>query len=71
MSRERGEKKLQANELPEVMTIYQLAEFLQVPKNRAYQLVAKGEIPSVRFGKQIRVLKSRLMECLENNNSKN
>lgn len=71
MSSERGEKKLQGNGLPEVLTVYQVAEFMQMPKNRIYQLVADERIPSVRFGRQIRILKSKLMEYLENGNSKN
>lgn len=56
------------NEHPEVavkdngylLTIPQVAEILNVPRGYAYELARRGEIPTVRFGKYVRVSLSDL-----------
>lgn len=38
-----------------LLTIAEVADFLGVPKGYAYELARRGEIPTVRFGKYVRV----------------
>jgi excisionase family DNA binding protein len=48
-----------------------IAEILQVSKALAYQILARGEIPCVRFGKTIRVRKEDLDKYIYENVGKN
>jgi excisionase family DNA binding protein len=41
------------------------AALMRVTKNTAYELIAKGEIPSVRLGRLIRVPRRALLAMLE------
>ena len=55
-------KQLTSNfENNDLMTVAELAEFLRVGRTTAYKLVKEGTIPSVRFGKQIRILKRDIL----------
>jgi len=55
------------DDLPEVLTVPEVAEYLRQSRNSAYALVASGAIRSVRVGtRAIRVPKSALIEFLEN-----
>lgn len=38
-----------------VLTVSEAAQVLRISRNLAYELVAKGELPSVRLGRLIRV----------------
>lgn len=38
-----------------VLTVLEVAAYLRVNKDVAYELVNTGEIPSVRFGRQARI----------------
>jgi excisionase family DNA binding protein len=42
-----------------------VAEILDISRSKAYQLIAAGDIPSVRIGSSIRVPADRLREWLE------
>ena len=43
------------------MTVPEVAEELSIPRTRAYELVAKGELPAVRIGERsIRVNRREL-----------
>lgn len=55
------------NELPEVLTVKEVAKFLRLKKSTAYEMVRQGVIPSTKFGRQIRILKTRLFASLEEN----
>lgn len=49
----------------EYMKVAEMAEFLQIGRSRAYELVGSGEIPSVRIGRSVRVSRSKLERWLE------
>lgn len=50
----------------EVLTVNELAEFLRVGKNRAYELVTTKAIPSFRIGSSIRVYRPAVTRWIEN-----
>ena len=43
------------SELPIMMTIQELAQFLRVSRNTAYNFVNTGVIPSIKVGRQTRI----------------
>ena len=49
------------NQLPIMLTVLELAVFLRVSKNTAYQFVNSGEIPSVKVGRQTRVYREDVL----------
>lgn len=49
----------------EYMKVREVAEFLQIGRSRAYELVADGEIPSVKIGRSVRVSRRELERWLE------
>jgi len=38
-----------------LLTVQEAAELLRVSRNAAYDLVARGELPAIRLGRQIRI----------------
>jgi len=58
--------KTLANEYPEVLTISQVAKFLQVGNNKAYEIAAQDNFPVFKIGRGIRVLRSSLLEWVNN-----
>ncbi len=54
-----------ADEMPEVMTVRQAAEYLQVNEQVLYRYVREGKVPSVRMGATIRFKRSILDAWLE------
>ena len=48
--------------MPDVLTVKQVAEMLRIGRNTAYELVRSGEIKSVFIGRQIRVPKTSVIE---------
>jgi excisionase family DNA binding protein len=46
--------------LPGVLTLPQVAVLLQLSRTAAYNLAATGELPALRFGGSVRVLKTDL-----------
>lgn len=51
-------------ELPAVLTVEEAAKLLRIGRGAAYEAVRKGEIPSVRVGRSIRVPRRALLELL-------
>jgi excisionase family DNA binding protein len=47
-----------------VLTVAEAGELLGISRAFAYELVARGELPVVRFGRRIVVPKARLLELL-------
>ncbi len=43
------------NDDPLLLTVPETARLLRISRNLAYELVARGELPSVRFGRVIRI----------------
>lgn len=54
-----------------ILTIPQVAEYLQVSKAKIYLLVQKGEIPYIRLDRNVRVRESELLKWLEKQTVKN
>lgn len=50
--------------MEQIMTIPQVAEYLQISKSKLYLMVRRGEIPHVKIGKNVRVMESDLEEWL-------
>jgi excisionase family DNA binding protein len=48
-----------------ILTIPQVAEYLQVSKAKIYLLVQKGEIPYIRLERNVRIWESELLKWLE------
>lgn len=48
-----------------IMTVPQVAEYLQISKSKIYLMIKRGEMPHIRIGKNVRVLESDLKEWLE------
>jgi excisionase family DNA binding protein len=47
-------------DLPEVLTVGQVASYLGLSRNSAYAAVLRGEIPSVRIGRRVLVARRSL-----------
>ena len=47
------------------LTVPEAAEMLGISRNYGYELVRRGELPSVRFGKRIVIPKIALQKRLE------
>lgn len=48
-----------------IMTIPQVAEFLQVSKAKIYIMVQRGEIPYIRMNRNVRIWESDLLKWLD------
>lgn len=49
----------------QLLTVPEAAKVLRIGRNLAYELIARGELPSVRLGRAIRVPRSALERWLE------
>ncbi len=49
----------------EWLKVPEMAEELRIARSRAYELVADGEIPSVRIGRSFRIHRKELEKWLE------
>ena len=49
----------------EWLKVPEVAEVLRIARSRAYELVADGEMPSVRIGRSVRVSRRELERWLE------
>lgn len=49
----------------EYLKVSEVAEILRIARSRAYELVAEGEIPSIRIGRSVRVSRGELDRWLE------
>ena len=48
-------------DLPAFLTVPEAAVFLRLGRSAAYEAVARGEIPSVRFGAKLRIPRGALL----------
>lgn len=53
-------------ELPEMMTVPELSQYLRISKPILYGLIREGKIPSARFGRQIRVYRGDVIRMFQN-----
>lgn len=51
----------ESDHLPNVLTVPEIASYLRIGRTTAYELVKRGEIPSLKIGRQIRVLRDDLL----------
>ena len=48
-----------------IMTVPQVAEYLQLSKAKVYMMVARSEIPYIRLARNVRIRESDLIKWLE------
>lgn len=53
------------DDLPDLLTVPEVQEYLRIGRSTAYGLVKAGEIRSVRFGGTLRVPREALVEFLD------
>ena len=53
------------NELPVMLTVQDVAAFLRISKNTAYNFVNSGVIPSVKIGRQVRVYREDVIRYIK------
>jgi excisionase family DNA binding protein len=51
-------------QLPQVLTVREVAAILRVGRNQLYEAVARGELPAVRIGRTIRIPTTALRDLL-------
>lgn len=52
-------------DLPVMLTVQEVAGFLRVSKNTAYNFVNTGVIPSVKIGRQVRVYREDIIRYIK------
>ena len=57
------------SDVPNVLTVSELAKLLKIGRNNAYELVRAGIIPSVKIGRQIRISKENVLDFLRRDSS--
>ena len=53
-----------ATKLPDVLTPKQVADYLQLGRDKTYQMLRSGELPSVRLGRTYRIQRLALDDWL-------
>ncbi|WP_051276272.1 helix-turn-helix domain-containing protein [Desulfovirgula thermocuniculi] len=56
----RSEAKAVLPDLPEFLTVGEVAALLRLGRSTAYELIRRGEIPSFRVGRHIRIPRREL-----------
>ena len=51
--------------LPNILTVKELAEFMNINLNRAYQLTHRADFPSLRLGRKIMISRNKLLEWID------
>lgn len=49
----------------ELLRATEVATILAVSRSKAYEMIASGELPSIRIGKYVRVPRARLYEWID------
>ncbi len=55
------------NSYPDVLSVKQLCEILDIGKNTAYRLLQSGEIKSIKIGKVYKIPKKSLKDYIAKN----
>ena len=53
------------NTYPDILTVKQVGEMLNIGRNNAYELIHSGKIKSVIIGRQIRIPKDNVISFIE------
>ena len=51
--------------LPNILTVKELAKFMNINLNRAYQLTHRADFPSLRLGRKIMISRNKLLEWID------
>ena len=57
------------NDYPDILTVKQVGEMLNIGRNNAYELVRSGSIKSIIIGRQIRIPKDNVIHFIEKDKS--
>lgn len=57
------------NIFTEMLTVRQLQSQLKIGRNKTYELIRSGEIPSKRIGRQIRIRQADIIDYLNPQNN--
>lgn len=55
---------MNVDELPSLISVEDAGELLGLSRSAAYRAAARGEVPTIRFGRNMRVPKGRLLRLL-------
>ena len=53
-------------ELPEVMGVKDIQQFLKISRNTAYDLIKRKEFPTLKIGRLLRIRKESFLEWFDN-----
>ena len=53
-------------ELPEVMEVKDIQQFLKISRNTAYDLIKRKEFPTLKIGRSLRIRKESFLEWFDN-----
>ena len=53
-------------QIPQVLTVPEVAHILRIGRNAAYQLVTNGNIRCIHIGRNIRIPRTALVQFMEN-----
>ena len=53
-------------ELPEVMEVKDIQQFLKISRNTAYDLIKRREFPTLKIGRLLRIRKESFLEWFDN-----
>lgn len=53
-----------------ILTVSQVAEYLQLSKSKVYYMIQRRNIPFVRLGKNVRIRRSDLLQWIEKQTEK-
>ena len=58
-------KYMTLDDLPDILQVEDVMEFLHIGRNTMYQLLKTGEFPSIKIGRQYRIPKQYLLSYLD------
>ena len=50
--------------MEEIMTIPEIADYLKLSKSKVYKMVQKGDIPSIKIGKSVRLRRTDFVDWM-------
>jgi excisionase family DNA binding protein len=53
-----------------ILTVHQVAEYLQLSKSKVYYMIQRRNIPFIRLGKNVRIRRSDLLQWIEKQTEK-
>lgn len=62
---------MKAENLPDILTVPEIARFMKLSKVMIYKLIETGELPHYRIGRAVRVSREQFEQWLEAQKSRN